>query len=164
MSWYWVRKRLINAVRMGLQREWVCRENGSAERMGLQREFCRDPNCLLSACSQGGEISWAACSLHTDVCVRKSVDWSIWTNQRGLNVTAPRIGPLRSGYGLTSCRTRNEMEESNGQWRISNEAFWGSRQVFSVLEFYLLQGVLWGFVSLQTVYMPKNLHNTQGDG
>ena len=25
--------------------------------MGLQKEFRRDPNCLLSACSQGGEIS-----------------------------------------------------------------------------------------------------------
>ena len=27
------------------------------------------------------------------------------------------------------------------------------RQVFSVLEFYSLQGVLWGFVTLQTVYV-----------
>ena len=35
-------------MRMGLQREWVCRENGSAERMGLQRASRRDLNCLLS--------------------------------------------------------------------------------------------------------------------
>ena len=45
--------------------------------------------------------------------------------------------------------------------KISNEAFWGSIHVFSVLEFYSLQGVLWGFVTLHTVYMHKNLHNTQ---
>jgi len=29
--------------------------------MGLQREFWRDPNCLLSACSQGGEILRCVC-------------------------------------------------------------------------------------------------------
>ena len=62
------------------------------------------------------------------------MDRSIWTNQRGLNVTAPQIGPFRSGYGVTSPRP------GRIKWAVSPTRRFG--EVFSVLEFYSLQGVL----------------------
>ena len=66
---------------------------------------------------------------------------------------APRIGPF-GRYVTKKWKKKNLQRGVLGQ----------QRQVFSVFEFYSLQGVLWGFVTLQTVYMQRKQHNTQGDG
>ena len=73
---------------------------------------------------------------------------------------APRIGPFGPGYGYVTYSGRKKWKNNYLQRGVLGQ----HRQVFSVLEFYSLQDVLWGFVTLQTVYMQKKLHNTQGDG
>ena len=75
---------------------------------------------------------------------------------------APRIGPKSHYVTMTVTSLwpgRKKWKKKNLQRGVLGQ----HRQVFSVLEFYSLKGVLWGFVTLQTVYMHKKLHNTQGD-
>ena len=85
------------------------------------------------------------------VCVRKSADWS----KRNGSADVTSLYPNTSLYPR-----RKKWKKRNLQRGVLGQ----HRRVFSVLELYSLQGVLWGFVTLHTVYMQKNLHNTQGDG
>ena len=95
---------------------------------------------LRGVCETPRNSAWAHTHTHS---LRKSVE---------LHYVTMTITSLYSG--------RKKWKKKNLQRGVLGQ----HRQVFSVLEFYSLQGVLWGFVTLQTVYMQKKLHNTQGDG
>ena len=75
--------------------------------MGLQTEFRRDPNCQLSACSQGGEISRAELPAHR-VCMCEEV---------------------RGHHAVPGTKWKNQMDND-----VSPSSRFG--EVFSVLELY----------------------------
>ena len=135
------------------------------------------PNCIVDSkveqCSTF-EASTEASANRTAACVSwawDSGDWSSFRHARRQASTHAAVCKLRKratvlplrGWSIGSSLRhlvpgRKTLKKNNLQRGVLGQ----HRQVFSVLEFYSRQGVLWGFVTLQTVYMQKKLQHTRG--
>jgi len=105
--------------------------------------------------------SLCVCS-HTDSQPRPAISrWEI----RGA-AAEKRLSVCEEVRGLVHLGMVTSPYPGRIKWKMKNlqrSVLGQHRQVFSLLEFYSLQGVLWGLLTLQTVYMQEKLHNTQGD-